>query len=148
MKTIGMVVRAVIVGRSGVLLCRKKGASWYFLPGGNVKLGEGARAALAREIREETGTASKIGNFIGAVENKYRDGRGLHHELNIVFAATLEAVRICGVEGHLEFEWLNWPKLAGIKLMPQSLKSHSQNGGKAESFSGQVRLSDEPQISN
>lgn len=69
------VVGGVIV-RDGRVLCAQRGASrtlggkWEF-PGGKVELGEGATAALGREIREELLCEVTVGEFIESTTHVY-----------------------------------------------------------------------------
>jgi 8-oxo-dGTP pyrophosphatase MutT (NUDIX family) len=48
-------VQAVVQGESGVLLALRRELRGWELPGGRAEPGEDERAALVREIREETG---------------------------------------------------------------------------------------------
>jgi 8-oxo-dGTP diphosphatase len=72
-----LVVAAIIEERGKVLvsLRRPKGerASLWEFPGGKVEAGEGERAALARELREELGVSVSIGEEYGRVEHIYPD---------------------------------------------------------------------------
>jgi len=72
-----LVVAAIIEQGDKVLvsLRRPKGerASLWEFPGGKVEAGEGERAALARELREELGVIVSIGEEYGRVEHIYPD---------------------------------------------------------------------------
>ena len=72
-----LVVAAVIESKGKVLvsLRRSKGerASLWEFPGGKVEPGEGERAALARELREELGVRASIGEEYARVEHIYPD---------------------------------------------------------------------------
>jgi 8-oxo-dGTP diphosphatase len=72
-----LVVAAVIEreGRVLVTLRRPKGerASLWEFPGGKVEPGEGERAALARELREELGIKVHIGEEYARVDHLYPD---------------------------------------------------------------------------
>ena len=72
-----LVVAAIIEKNGKVLvsLRRPKGerASLWEFPGGKVEPGEGERAALARELREELGVSAAIGEEYGRVEHIYPD---------------------------------------------------------------------------
>jgi ADP-ribose pyrophosphatase YjhB (NUDIX family) len=69
MKTIEIVVRGVVARGGRVLLNRCKGTCNAFLPGGHIRFGESARAALGREIREELGVVVNVKDFLGGVEH-------------------------------------------------------------------------------
>jgi mutator protein MutT len=72
-----LVVAAVIEqgGKVLVSLRRPKGerASLWEFPGGKVEPGEGERAALARELREELGVRAIVGEEYARVEHPYPD---------------------------------------------------------------------------
>ena len=73
-------VGAVIVDGSGaIVLVRRKypplKGRWT-LPGGMIELGEPARTAIAREVREETGLFVEVGDVLEAVDHVERDADG------------------------------------------------------------------------
>ena len=53
-------VCAIIIHNGALLVTRNKATSYYYLPGGRVKLHETADAAIEREIYEELGIHGKI----------------------------------------------------------------------------------------
>lgn len=98
------VVCAVIVEDGRVLLCKRAdgmhlAGHWEF-PGGKVEEGEGAREALAREIREELGCRIVVGEALSPVEHVYPD-----------LALRLRPFRCVVCEGRpeaLEHEEIGW----------------------------------------
>jgi 8-oxo-dGTP diphosphatase len=61
-------VAAVVALNGGVLLCRRAiepGLGKWSFPAGFVDRGEELRAALTREVREETGLAAELGRLVG-----------------------------------------------------------------------------------
>jgi 8-oxo-dGTP pyrophosphatase MutT (NUDIX family) len=58
-------VQGVIAGEAGVLLALRRELRGWELPGGRAEPGEDERAALVREIREETGLAVEAGELVG-----------------------------------------------------------------------------------
>ncbi len=84
------VVAAVIKHRGRLLVCqRRRGDAfelqWEF-PGGKIRRWETPRAALARELREELGSATEIGREIYRTRHRYVD-RGVSVDLTF-FAAS------------------------------------------------------------
>ena len=59
------IARGVCVVDGRVLLCRPKKGGYTYLPGGHIEFGETSRAALVREMKEETGLDATAGDQIG-----------------------------------------------------------------------------------
>ncbi len=69
-----------------VLLTRPDQDEYWILPGGRVELGEDSRTALEREIVEETGRSTRVGNLLWVTENFF-DLDGIdYHELACTYA--------------------------------------------------------------
>jgi ADP-ribose pyrophosphatase YjhB (NUDIX family) len=81
-----VLVQGVVSGPAGVLLALRRELRGWELPGGRAEPGEDARAALVRELREETGLEVEVGERVG----EYRR-RG--------FAAHRALVYRCGASG-------------------------------------------------
>jgi ADP-ribose pyrophosphatase YjhB (NUDIX family) len=83
---------AIVVGRRGVLLCRRGGpphrGTWD-LAGGFLEAGESPEHGLRRELREELGARVRSARFRGFVLDHY--GRGGVPVLGLVYA-----VRVSG----------------------------------------------------
>lgn len=71
--------------RQQVLLCSPTDGSYAYLPGGHVEFGEDARAALVREMREETGLEVSVGCLLGVWEAAFVQDGKQRHEVNLMF---------------------------------------------------------------
>jgi 8-oxo-dGTP diphosphatase len=76
MKTV-LVAAAVLIEHGRVLLTQRKAGThlagaWEF-PGGKVEAGEDPRDALARELREEVGIDSTVGEIVDVTFHRYLD---------------------------------------------------------------------------
>jgi ADP-ribose pyrophosphatase YjhB (NUDIX family) len=91
-----VIVRGLAVENGHVLLCRHVGKGYRYLPGGHVEFPEPARDALAREMDEEAGVTVRTGELLLTHEHVFRQKGKLRHELNLVFAMTLDRARVGG----------------------------------------------------
>lgn len=121
------IARGVCVVDARLLLCRAKGGSSTYLPGGHIEFGETAREALVREIREETGLASSAGRFLGAVENRFVQRGREHAEINLVYELSLEptSAEVRAQEDWIEFLWVPLDGLEGAGILPSRFASLS-----------------------
>lgn len=76
MRTVIVAAGIVIEGGRVLLSRRKQGTHleglWEF-PGGKVEAGEDPRAALTRELEEELGIATRIGEIVDVTFHRYED---------------------------------------------------------------------------
>ena len=117
------IVRGIIRDGDHVLLCKQKDGNYTFLLGGHIDFGEGAKAALAREIKEEIGADVTVSDFRGAIENAWDD----HCEISLVFdvehnlSKDVTPVPASPEEEHLAFLWVHKDDLAKHNLLPTPL---------------------------
>jgi len=121
-KNFEVISRGIIVNDGKILLCHSKGNDYYFFPGGHVEFGEKAEETLSRELQEELGVSAKNMKFIGSAENFFeKDGE--HHEINIVFEASLSEIKSQSLEEHIDFIWQDVSKISETKILPEALKN-------------------------
>jgi ADP-ribose pyrophosphatase YjhB (NUDIX family) len=98
-------VAAVILTADGVLLQRRDDNGKWGLPGGAVEPGESVRAAVIREVQEETGLEVEPIRIVGVYSDPtnhqvvtYPDGNVIHY-VSTVFDCTIRGGALaCGVE--------------------------------------------------
>lgn len=112
------IARGVCIIDGRILLCRGKGSSSTYLPGGHIEFGETGREALKREIKEELGVEAETGRFLGVVENKFVQHGKDHAEINLVFEMTLRQTDVSAREDWIEFEWVPLDKLRDANILP------------------------------
>lgn len=116
------IARGVCVRGGKILLCRAKGGSSTYLPGGHIEFGETGRQALRREIFEETGAEAAVGRFIGVVENAFTQHGRPHAEINLVYEFDMDEESVCAKEDWIEFEWRDIGGLADANLLPEAFR--------------------------
>ncbi len=124
-KIIEVIARGVCVRSGMILLCRTKGSSNTYLPGGHVEFEEQAEYSLRREIQEELGVDSRVGRFIGVVENSFFQKGERHCEINIVFNLDIPNLTPendpAAAEDHIEFSWIPLDGLSKAQIEPSVL---------------------------
>lgn len=119
-----MAVGAVVRRGDDVLLVRRaRGAAVgkWAIPGGRVEFGEGLKAAVAREVFEETGLEVTVGRFLGWAE-RIGDDPAPYHYVILDFAAEVvdrDAVPLAGDDAD-DVAWVpadaleTYPLVAGL----------------------------------
>lgn len=123
------IARGVAVKDGKILLCKAKGGSSTYLPGGHIELGETGREALVREIKEETGLNSTTGRFLGVVENSFVQKGKKHSEINLVYELDVESPdgSVSAAEDWIEFEWRELADLDAANLLPEAFRVLKDN---------------------
>lgn len=109
-----------------IILCRIKGADWFFLPGGHIEDGESARTALLRELNEEMGISNlEATAFVGVCENVFSQEEGVsQHEINIVIKVNVPLeLKIDSQEDHIEFVSIPKKDLKDYNILPAEIKA-------------------------
>jgi ADP-ribose pyrophosphatase YjhB (NUDIX family) len=89
-----------------------------FFPGGHLEFGEKIKEALAREIKEELNIKMTKASFIGVVDNVFKVGRDMHHEINLFFKVEVDEVSTYSQEKHIDFALVDKKKLLKTKIYP------------------------------
>jgi mutator protein MutT len=111
-------VGAIIVDDGRVLLVRRgraPAAGKWSVPGGRVAAGEQLRAAVAREVREETGLQVIVGDFAGWVE---RIDEQHHFVILDFFAGPVERARaLVAGDDAAEARWVPFAEVPRLDLV-------------------------------
>ena len=118
------IARGVCVVDGRVLLCRPKKGGYTYLPGGHIEFGEKGAEALRREVREELGVDSTVGDLLGVVESSFVQHGKPHAEISLVYRLSLADLGAKSQEDWIEFVW--WPvdRLDEANLLPSEMKKH------------------------
>ncbi len=106
-------VGGVIIDKGRVLLIKRGnppyGGEWS-IPGGAIELGETAREALEREVREETGLIVRPTRLLGVYDRiiQDKDGAGviIHHYVLIDFLCAVVTGEIQAGSDAVEARWV------------------------------------------
>ena len=143
------IVRGVCVVDGHVLLCRPKKGGYTYLPGGHIEFGETSRAALIREMKEETGLSVSVGDLLGVVESQFEQHGQPHCEISLVYQMTLGACpqpsgacphadarglspmlpTVTALEDWIEFDWCPLDRLDAANLLPPEMKRRVSSMG-------------------
>jgi 8-oxo-dGTP pyrophosphatase MutT (NUDIX family) len=104
-------VSAVIFDRRGRLLLQQRsdGGQWG-LPGGSVEIGESVRAAVVREVMEETGLTVAPGRVVGIYSDprlqvvRYPDGNVWHY-VNVCFECAVRGGELTTCDETLDLRY-------------------------------------------
>ena len=116
------IARGVCVKDGKLLVCKAKGASTCYLPGGHIEFGETGREALKREVREELGREAEVGAFLGAVENSFLQHGKPHAEINLVYEMEVGSQEVASQEDWIGFEWVALDSLGSAGLLPEEFR--------------------------
>ena len=119
------IARGVCIAGGKVLLCRPSKGGYTYLPGGHIEFGEKGAEALAREVREELGLESSVGELLGVVESSFVQHGRPHAEISLVFSLDLgENPVVQSREEWIDFVW--WPvdRLDEANLLPPEMKRY------------------------
>ena len=118
------IARGVCVVDGRVLLCRPKKGGYTYLPGGHIEFGEKGAEALRREVREELGVDSTVGDLLGVVESSFVQHGKPHAEISLVYRLSLADLDAKSQEDWIEVVW--WPvdRLDEANLLPPEMKKH------------------------
>ncbi len=116
-------VGAVIIHQGKVLLVKRAkdpARGYWSIPGGVIELGEKAREALKREVREECGIEIEVGPVLEVVDSLMWDaeGRLRFHYVIVDFLAYPKELGVCPSSDVEEARWFAPEELEGIPLPP------------------------------
>lgn len=126
-------VAGIFLHENRILAMQDERSPYYYLPGGRVKLGETAEAAIIREIQEELNLNVKIDRPLWLNQSFFvEDVDHLHyHELCLYFLLDFtdtdlldRGMKFQGAETHHRhvFEWLDFSCLKDAYFYPLFLK--------------------------
>lgn len=118
LKPFALAVRLLLFNEDGkVLLLRRSQSSktnpgTWELPGGKIDAGEPFDAALAREMREETGLAIRLHHAAGTAEQHVQDW----HVVHLIMTGTVVYGSLRISREHDEFMWAGIDEMRDLEL--------------------------------
>jgi 8-oxo-dGTP diphosphatase len=116
-----VIARAVVLRDGAVLLVQEIAQGYWFFPGGHVEAGETPRQALVRELREELDVCATVQDHLGDLENRWVHDGLEHHEVDHVFATSIDADDPVSQEPHLAAGWIELDQLDASDVRPRVL---------------------------
>ena len=122
------IARGVCIVGGNVLLCRPRKGGYTYLPGGHIEFGEKGAEALRREVLEELGVESSVGDLLGVVETSFVQHGKPHAEISLVYRLELpsfaEPSKLESQEDWIDFTW--WPvdRIDEANLLPPEMRKH------------------------
>lgn len=114
---------AVVFDRQGrVLLQRRSDGGQWGLPGGSLEIGESVKAAVVREVREETGLVVVPRRLVGIYSDpalqmiRYPDGNVWHY-VTICFECAVRGGELTLCDETLALDWFS-PRRLPATLLP------------------------------
>ncbi|MEM3793921.1 MAG: NUDIX hydrolase [Candidatus Bathyarchaeia archaeon] len=116
-------VGAVIIHQGKVLLVKRgqdPSRGYWSIPGGVIELGEKAREAVKREVKEECGIEIEVGPVLEVVDSIYWDaeGRLRFHYVIVDFLAYPKEFNIRPSSDVEETRWFSLEELEETPLIP------------------------------
>ncbi len=115
-------VSALVVRDGKVLLVKRVNppVGLWSLPGGHVELGETLRAAVLRELAEETGIEAEIAGLIDCIDiiNRSRGGELENHYVISIFGARWTGGEAIAGDDASAIMWAAPDDLAGLAMTP------------------------------
>jgi 8-oxo-dGTP pyrophosphatase MutT (NUDIX family) len=119
-------VSAFAVDSGRLLVSRREGADYCYVPGGKVGLGETSPEAMRRELREELGLELEIGGLFLVAESLHHYDGEFRQDLNFCYPVILpegvdaEELARYPEEGH-ELLWVAFADLSAEGFRPAGL---------------------------
>lgn len=136
------IARGLVRSGGRVLLCKSVKHGYHYLPGGHIEFGEPARAALARELREECGLDSEIGPLLVTEEQVFTQNGKNRHEITLIFRvdrlgpAPAMPDEVPSSEDHIAFVWVDVAAIPDLAVYPESTKAWLASGGAMDAGEG------------
>jgi mutator protein MutT len=118
-------VGAIIIDANRVALVRRGRAPLqgkWSIPGGVLEVGETLRAAVEREVLEETGLVVEVGELLGVFDRVLPDEEGKirYHYVLIDFLCFRVGGELRAGDDAEEVEWFAVQELEALKLAPET----------------------------